>query len=574
VETTFWDKSTFMNIYTAAQMRAYDQVAIEAGMPSMVLMEHAALRVVEFLEYQFAPLKDKRIAIFCGKGNNGGDGLACARLLHQAGADVDVWLVFPPEEFKGDAKAQYEIIKEINSKNPVDSISKEPSIPVQVFSKEKALGAKIWIKRYNIVLDALLGTGFHGEPRGDSLLHGLQMIEITSASGASCVAIDIPSGLNSDDGVAVERHGSAQYTITFGGVKKGMLTPQASALCGEIWIGGIGADNVLDPRENTGLQTIDARFVEEHLEHWTNRSVNSDKRAAGKVLLCGGSLGMSGAPILSATAALRSGAGLTIAALPKQIIPIFASALAESTSLPLPDDEKGRLTLEALPLLEKWWNENQGVMALGPGISRSDEAQKLVRNIALKCPLPLIIDADALHALSPIVDDFKNRKTPLILTPHGGEMAALLEISPKDLPQDRVETAQRCAEKYNAIVVYKGHYSVVAAPQVDSVEGELDKDIYKSTFINLTGNPGMASGGSGDILTGIVAGMLAQDQAENPFLSVLMSVYLHGLAGDLAFEKHGNGLLAGDIADAFPEAMRCAAAPKLQEINSRLFKLE
>jgi NAD(P)H-hydrate epimerase len=310
------------------------------------------------------------------------------------------------------------------------------------------------------------------------------------------------------------------------------------------------------------------------LEHWTDRSVNSDKRAAGKVLLCGGSLGMSGAPVMAATAALKSGAGLTIAALPKQIIPIFAGALAESTSLPLPDDDEGRLTPDALPLLEKWWNENQGVMALGPGISRSDAAQELVRNIALKCPLPLIIDADALHALAPIADDLKTRKTPLILTPHGGEMAALLEISPKDLPQDRVETAQRCAEKYNAIVVYKGHYSTVAAPQAYSSEGEFDADIHKSTFINLTGNPGMASGGSGDVLTGIVAGMLAQDQAENPFLSVLMSVYLHGLAGDVAFEKHGNGLLAGDIAAVFPEAMRRAASPDLHEINSRLFKLE
>ncbi|MEO6908950.1 MAG: NAD(P)H-hydrate dehydratase [Abditibacteriaceae bacterium] len=553
-----------MNVYTVAQMRAYDQAAIESGIPSMVLMEHSALRVVEFLEYQFAPLRGKHIAIFCGKGNNGGDGLACARLLHQAGfLDVTVFLAFSPDEFKGDAKAQYEIIK---------GMPKDQNIVMFDLTKQSA--ELLWL-RYDIMLDALLGTGFQGDPRGDGLLFGLDLLKFARPlSETTCVAIDIPSGLNSDDGSASEECVSAEFTVTIGGLKKGMLTSQASEFRGETWIGSIGADSVLEPRDNTGLQTIDARFVQACLPHWTDRSVNSDKRAAGKVLLCGGSLGMSGAPVLSATAALRSGAGLTIAALPKQIIPIFASALAESTSLPLPDDENGRLTLDALPLMQNWWNENKGVIALGPGISRSDKTMELVQQIAQECPLPLIVDADALHALAPIADSLKSRKAPLILTPHGGEIAALLGISPKDLPEDRIETAQRCAGKYNAIVVYKGHYSIVAAPQVDSVEGEFDKDIYKSTFINLTGNPGMASGGSGDVLTGIVAGMLAQNQTENPFLSVLMSVYLHGLAGDVAFEKHGNGLLASDIANAIPEAMHRAATPKLDEINNRLFKLE
>ena len=568
-----------MNIYTAAQMRAYDQAATESGIPSMVLMEHAALRVIEFLEYQFAPLKDKRIAIFCGKGNNGGDGLACARLLHEAGADVLILLASSLDELKGDAKKQYEILNATNQKFSILDLGNSLS-PAQ---EEK-------LRHYDIALDALLGTGFHGAPRGDGLLRGLELLKSTFATR---VAIDIPSGLNSDDGSVAEQCVPAQFTVTFGGLKKGILLSHASEFCGEIWIGGIGADNVIAPRENTGLQTIDARFVEEHLSHWTDRSAADDKRAAGKVLLCGGSLGMSGAPTLSATAVLRSGAGTCIAALPKQIIPIFAGALAEATSLPLPDDEKGRLTPDALPILQDWWKENKGIMALGPGISRSDEAQELVRKIALECPLPLIIDADALHALAPIANDLKNRKASLILTPHGGEMAALLEISPKDLPQDRVETAQRCAEKYNAIIVYKGHYSVVAAPDTNTFPERSRRDesnngastslsdryveiseMYKSTFINLTGNPGMASGGSGDVLTGIVAGMLAQDQAKNPFLSVLMSVYLHGLAGDVAFENHGNGLLAGDIANAITEAMRRAASPKLHEINSRLFTLE
>jgi NAD(P)H-hydrate epimerase len=446
-----------MNIYTAAQMRAYDQAAIEAGIPSMVLMEHAALRVVEFLEYQFAPLQNKRIAIFCGKGNNGGDGLACARLLHQAGADVEVWLAFAPEEFKGDAKAQYDILQKFNPDFPTNPNVPQNSaqLPISIFEFNKSGRAVLELihGRIDIVLDALLGTGFKGAPRGEGLLCGLDMLNIISAGGAARVAIDIPSGLNSDDGNVAPKIEETQHTVTFGGIKKGMLTPQASELCGEIWIGSIGADSIIEPRETTGLETIDARFVKEHLPHWTERSVADDKRAAGKVLLCGGSLGMSGAPTLSATAALRSGAGLCIAALPKTIIPIFASALAEATSLPLPDDENGRLTQDALPILEKWWNENKGVMALGPGISRSDDVLELVRNIALQCPLPLIVDADALHALAPIADDLKKRETPLILTPHGGEMAALLEIFPKDLPQDCVETAKKCAEKFGAIVV-------------------------------------------------------------------------------------------------------------------------
>jgi len=552
-----------MNIYTVAQMRAYDQAAIEAGIPSMVLMEHAALRVVEFLEYKFSPLKEKRIAIFCGKGNNGGDGLACARLLHQIGVHVLVLLAFSPDELKGDANAQYQILK-----------NNIPNIWIWDLSQKISSAQTAFLHRYDIALDALLGTGFHGEPRGDGLLCAFGLLNNIFKQ---CVAIDIPSGLNSDDGQLSGRYIQSLSTVTFGGIKKGMLTPQASEACGEIWNGSIGVDFISQMDFSTELQTIDARFVKQFLSLWTERSVANDKRAAGKVLLCGGSLGMSGAPTLSAAAALRSGAGLCIAALPQQIIPIFAGALAEATSLPLPDDEKGRLTPEALPLLEKWWTENTGVMALGPGISRNDDVQELVRNIALKCPLPLVIDADALHALAPIADDLKNCEAPLILTPHGGEMAALLEISPKDLPEDRIKTAQHCAEKYNAIVVYKGHYSIVAAPQTKDY---FDAGLYKNkgAFINLTGNPGMASGGSGDVLTGIIAGMLAQDQAQNqaqnPFHSILMSVYLHGLSGDIAFEDHGNGLLASDIANAVPEAMRRAAAPKLQEINSRLFRLE
>src|SRR5690606_16230406 len=188
--------------------------------------------------------------------------------------------------------------------------------------------------------------------------------------------------------------------------------------CGDVWIGNIGADDIISPRQNTGLHTIDARFVKRYLPHSSDRSANSDKRAAGQVLLCGGSLGMSGAPVLSAVAALRSGAGLCIAALPNQILPIFAIVVLESTTLPLPEDDNGRLTTDAFSELEKWWNENNGVMALGPGISRSGQTMELVREIAQKCPLPLIVDADALHALAPIAETLKGREAPLILTPH------------------------------------------------------------------------------------------------------------------------------------------------------------
>jgi NAD(P)H-hydrate epimerase len=533
-----------MKVFTAQQMRDFDKAAGEQyGVPSLVLMENAALRVVEFLEAKFAPLNEKKIVILCGKGNNGGDGFAIARNL---GFKAEVFLLQSPESIKGDAEINFKICKLVGP-GVVDMNALEDW-------KVKDFMRTCW--QSDILIDAVLGTGFSGEFRGSltELLPGLEGMKSNPHYRGKVVSVDVPSGTNSDTGQIAENCVDADYTITLAAPKRGTFVREGLEKFGEIWVGALGVPEGLFTDAVTNCEIIDLDFARATLP---TRPIDAHKGDAGRALIIGGSFGMSGAVALASKAALNSGAGLCIAAIPEKILPSFAASILEATSYPLPCDDSGKLLESAADELPELW-KNVQVVAIGPGISRSEGALKLVQRVVRECPVPLVIDADALHALPAIASEVQKRGADTILTPHPGEMGALMDLSAKEVNAARFEVAIDCAKKYGAFVVLKGARSLVATP-----DGRV--------FVNLTGNPGMATGGSGDVLTGTIAGLLAQmKQAEN---ATKIGVYLHGFAGDLAFDEKGNGLVAGDIAANLGRALVEIPKREVEKINPRLRRL-
>ena len=546
-------------------MRAFDEKAtIEYSIPSVVLMENAALRVVEFLEWKFGDLREKRVVVLCGKGNNGGDGFVIARHLASAGCFVRVLKLYEESEFSDDALLNYKIIAQDEANGP-DYFQLDID-DVDDMTRPEFFGA------VDIGIDAWLGTGF----RGDLPETAAELLRVAQVR----VAVDIPSGLNAETGKAATNSVKADYTITFAAPKTGMFLRDGMENCGEIWVGDIGTAHNQMRATATDCEAITRETAHRLLPI---RPIDAHKGTVGKVIVVGGSRGMSGAPVLASRAALRVGAGLCIACVPDRVLDVFAASFLEATSRALPCDDEGRLVPDAADLLPEIW-KNADVVALGPGLSRSAGALEFARRIVRECARPLVIDADALGALRAIADDVKARNAPTILTPHPGEMGDLMETETKIVNENRLKIARECAQKFNAIVVLKGARSIVAAPN-----GQI--------WFNLTGNAGMATGGSGDVLTGTIAGLLAQmrgvvpiedtdlEDAQdttrenalnaNALNTTLLGVFLHGLAGDIEYSIRGNGLLASDIADALPAAiLDLQASPQAEAINGRLRKLE
>jgi hydroxyethylthiazole kinase-like uncharacterized protein yjeF len=534
-----------MKIFTAEQMRAFDREAVEKyGVPSIVLMENAALRVVEFLEGKFAPLREKRVVVLCGKGNNGGDGFAIARHLEGHCASLQV-LAVGPEELKGDARINFEILQKGGCHVRTDF-----------------LGSWSSTAHYDVVVDALTGTGFSGVVR-EELVDAFQYLHRASASRMRIVAVDIPSALNADTGEAAPEARRSHFTVTFAAPKRGMFVRDGVGKCGEVWIGDIGSDFSQMDEQSTGCELISHAFAHRARPQ---RSRDAHKGVAGRVLVIGGSRGMSGAVALAARASLQIGAGLCLAAVPDAILDTVASSVLEATTHPLLCDDRGALTEGAVEDLRERWGEMQAV-AIGPGTGRAPSTWELVRAVVRECPVPIIVDADALHALPAIADEVKSRVAPTILTPHPGEMGVLLGTSARQVEADRFVAVEECANTYNAVTVLKGACSLVRVPDALSHTDSAST----CTWVNPTGNPGMATGGSGDVLTGAIAGLLAQTRDAQK--ATLLGVYLHGLAGDIAYRTRGDGLVAGDIAAHLPLALCELETLEVESINPRLRKL-
>ena len=511
-------------------MREADRRTTERhGVPSLQLMENAGTRVVEFLAGRFADLTRRRVAVLCGKGNNGGDGLVIARLLHLRGCQLTVILFAPPDAVRGDAAVNLKRWRETGGEIRV------------VTSETEWAAACSQVACAEIILDALLGTGLSGPV--DGLLARVIADVNEFGKHATIVAVDIPSGLPSDSGVPVGPAVSADFTVTFTAPKPGLLLPPNCELAGKLHVAEIGtppdmlaADDTLkmhwlEPGEFAGLPLV--------------RSPAGHKGDYGHALIIAGSRGKTGAAVLAAMGALRAGAGLVTVATPERVLPIVASHVPEMMTEPLAGTDVDSISMRALDygrfaVIAKGKN----ALALGPGLGTHPETQQFVRAVLRDSPIPIILDADGLNAFAGCAAELSERKAPLAVTPHPGEMARLLGCTTAQVQADRLEIALQAAAQWNALVVLKGYRTIIATP-----DGR--------AFINSTGNPGMATGGTGDVLTGMLAGLTAQFSTGHWERVLGLGVYLHGLAGDLAAEQFGEAsLIATDLATAIPRAWR------------------
>ena len=515
-----------MEILTAEKMRRVDARAIgEHRIPSLVLMESAGRGVAEVLAEEIPGLSSRRVVVFCGKGNNGGDGLVAARHLRRQGVSVRVLLCAGNAELAGDAAASLARAREAGL--VVEIIGDEVDWPREPLD----------LDRDTIIVDALLGTGLTGGARGVTA----RVIEMINASSATVVAIDLPSGADADSGTLRGPTVRAHRTLTLCRPKPCLVLEPAASHAGPWRVLDIGIPNEAIASESADLEWLDAEAATRLMPL---RSRDAHKGTMGHLLVVAGSRGKAGAAVIAARAALRSGVGLVTVAAPRGIQPIVASAQPEIMTEPLAESRTGGIgrtaAVGALGLLA-----TRDALALGPGLGIEGGTRAAVTAILERREVPAVLDADGLNAfdaaLRPRVD-LNAGRYPLVLTPHPGEAARLLGTTVADVQSDRLRSALRLARETASVVVLKGRCSVIA---------DLDG---RATF-NATGNAGMASGGMGDALTGIVGALLARGLLG--FDAARLGTYVHGAAGDLVAARSGeDGLIAGDLIEALPEVLR------------------
>jgi ADP-dependent NAD(P)H-hydrate dehydratase / NAD(P)H-hydrate epimerase len=519
------DDDSLMKIVTVAEMRAIDRATSERfGMPSLTLMENAGAAVAgHILEHYSAAQK---IAVFCGKGNNGGDGFVAARRLYEKGKTIQVVLLADPSELKGDAAKMY-------GKLPVEatvirSSAELNSDSVASFSPD-------------LFLDAILGTGF----KAPVVRLYADAIATLNAGKAPVVAVDIPSGADAN------AMGSQQGTVARANSVVTFTAPRPAHLFSSLTDGPTVVAQIGSPPDaivsSLKLNVITPRDFAARV---APRPRESNKGLYGHVLVIGGSLGKAGAAAMAGMSALRSGAGLSTIATAKSALATVAGFHPEVMTEPLPETNEGTISLAASERIDEL-AKAMSVLAIGPGISRAPETAELVRTLVSKSEVPIVLDADGLNAFEGRADELKGKGRVLVITPHPGEMARLAGCSIPDVQKDRLGVARKFAREHELIVVLKGNRTVVVRP-----DGE--------AWVNTTGNPGMSTGGTGDILTGMVAAMIAQAIASrkanaNVMPAVCAAVYLHGLAGDVISEGVGeHSMVATDLLQGLPEAFRRA----------------
>jgi NAD(P)H-hydrate epimerase len=525
-----------MRVLNAAQMREADRRTIqEVGIPSLVLMENAGRQVLTAIESVYPDLAERQVAIVGGKGNNGGDGFVVARTLRQRGIDVSVFLVGSVAEVKGDARVNLDILGRLGM--TVVEIEDEGQWDLH-FSE---------IAEHTLIVDAIFGTGL------DSPLGGIYetIVADLNGSGIPIVAMDLPSGMSADTsdlpGAVVE----AAVTVALGAPKLPLVLPPAEQKAGEIVIADIGIPaDVIDGLDGPRIELLTRDRMRSLI---APRAPDAHKGDFGRVLVVAGSPGKSGAAVLAAEGALRSGAGLVTVATPRACLPIVASQAAEYMTLALDETATGTADFTAV---EQVLGVPADVVAAGPGLGRSEGVTTFIRELVERVDVPLVLDADALNAFADEPAALVGREgRDLILTPHPGEMARLVGCRVDDVQANRLGIARDFASSHRVYVILKGHRTLIATP-----DGRV--------FINPTGSPGMATGGTGDVLTGMVAAWLAQLLDAEPACS--LAVYLHGAAGELADADEGEvSMTAGDlvthIGDAVLELTARRRAPRKVE---------
>jgi len=518
-----------MKILTAAQMQRIDRLTTERyAVPSLTLMENAGRGVVEFLAGRFLPLTAHHIVILCGRGNNGGDGMVVARLLREQGVKPRVILLADPQALKGDARATWERL----------AASGAPEV---VLDSEAWQRVKSGLEEATLVVDALFGTGLT-KPLEGFFAEVVRDINAASAQ-ARIVAVDLPSGVSADTGELIGECVRAHASVTFTAPKIAHVFPPACERVGEWVVKEIGTPaEALDSDPELSLNLTERADLGWLLKP---RKLDAHKGDFGHVLILAGSVGKTGAAAMAAKAALRAGAGLVTVATAKSALPIIASLGIEFMTEPLPETEAGSISLRALDYGRlDHLVEGKSVLAVGPGIGSVRETAELVRAVVNRYDVPIVLDADGLNAFAGCMDTFRAGQRVRILTPHPGEMARLTGKTAREILARRVEVAREFAKQHQATLVLKGSRTLTAAP-----DGQV--------WVNPTGNPGMATGGTGDVLTGLIAGLVAQHSTRPPAEVAAAGVFVHGLAGDLAAQELGEiSLVAGDLLDALPRAFR------------------
>ncbi|VUZ84830.1 carbohydrate kinase [Candidatus Methylomirabilis lanthanidiphila] len=512
-----------VHVVTAGQMRELDRRATEEyGIPSLLLMENAGLQAVLELERAFPRVTQCRVAVVCGKGNNGGDGFVAARHLFNRGVAVEVVLLARQTETKGDAGTNLEIIRKLG-------------VPIREATTGQTLQASRYVvERADVVVDAILGTGTTGPATGLFA----DAIELLNGCGKPIVALDIPSGLNSDEGVIPGPCIKALFTVTFGLPKRGVILYPAASCAGRVVTADIGL-----PRQLLSDSLLDVSLVqaEDLAGALPPRDPNAHKGTYGHVLVLAGSPGKTGAAAMCAVSALRIGTGLVTLALPESLNDAMEAKLTEVMTEPLPETGERTVAFAALDRILELM-KGKRVVAIGPGLSTYPETAELVRTVVHASEAQFVVDADGINALGPNLEMLRTLSCPPILTPHPGELARLLGIDRDEVVRNRIPIAQKVATSFGVYLVLKGARTLIANP-----EGHV--------AINMTGNAGMATGGTGDVLTGLIAGLLAQGVSAD--LATRAAVYLHGLAGDLAAEAVGQeAMVASDVIAQVPEAIR------------------
>ena len=538
-----------MKALTAAEMREVDRLTTERfGIPGHQLMESAGKNVAESFLEKYSERKPKapgRVCVLCGKGNNGGDGFVVARHLQGRAGQVKVFLFAEPGELRGDAARNYQRWRELGETVTV------------IRSEEDWIRAWSDLAGSEVIVDALLGTGMRGGTSG-LLAQIIENINRFSQNAkavwpAWIVAVDTPSGLPSDGEPAEGPVLSAHLTVTFTAPKLGQLVSRDAGHVGAMVVSDIGSPAALV--EEVGQGKLRWSGPEEFSELPLQRAADAHKGSYGHVLLVAGSVGKSGAAILCGQAALRSGAGLVTIATPAPALPTIAGAQAEFMTEALPSTPSGKIAAEPerpggfAALLH-----GMTALGMGPGIGTHPETQEFVRSVVAHADLPMVVDADGLNAFAGQAEILSARKSAhLVVTPHPGEMARLCGMTTPQVQADRIKVATDFAGKWNAVVLLKGFHTVIAAPNGD-------------VFVNTTGNAGLAKGGSGDVLTGLLSALIAQFGAADLHRIVALGAYLHGRAAELvSAQSDESGILAGEVAHAIPDARR----KLLEELQAR-----
>ena len=512
-------------VVSVEQMRSLDQRAAEEyNMPGILLMENAGIAVAKEA-YHMLPIEDgersnNRVAVFAGKGNNGGDAYVAARHLINHGYDVRMFLLCHPDDIQGDALTNWQILRKMG-------------LRYQMVLGERDLNvARVGLINSALVIDGIFGTGYQGTMNPICK----EMIRLINESNRPVIAIDVPSGIVADTGAIEDICIHSTKTVTMALPKVGLYLEPATTYVGELIVGDISMPASLWESAGIMREVLDEDFARTWLP---KRSLTCHKGDFGHVLLVGASKGLNGSAVLAAKGVLKAGAGLLTAAVPKQLADVFSVALPEAMTMRMNCSAGG--TIAASGIEDLLLRLDNKTLVIGPGLGRTEDSEQIVFQLLAAIKSPAVIDADGLYALKNHLPLLKGLEQTVILTPHVGEMAYLIGATPAYVQEHRLQVAEDFAKEYGVVIVLKGARTIIADPK-------------GRVFINPTGNPGLATGGSGDLLAGVIGGLLAQKIT--PTVAAALGVYLHGFAADLAARDLGQwSMLPSDVAEYLAKAM-------------------